>query len=257
MGGIKYLLKITLLAILVVASLVFFARQRGLSKSFAPFDHSLLKSPKPWFILSVPSNKILALENWKIPSTLLSSPHFKIQLNLGPARASADKAEWDRTFSVLDRILNFYPKHNFILNFQSDAPGVAAKILEYATQEALLPRILIASPSDGLLNDLRTKAPQAAFSCGQGTVTQILLLTSLFLEPVMKIKGDVVTMPGSLIGDSKVEARMRREIHRQQKLLLVSEPQSSVQAQSLLANGVDGIVSSNLDLLVTLLPLSQ
>lgn len=120
-------------------------------------------------------------------------------------------------------VIGRLPQNRMIVNFRGNRPGLveaAAKLIDEAKASD---RILIQSPEDGFLKDLREKKPLWLYGTSLAQVTQATMLASIGLEGLAPFRGDVVVMEASerehlmdRLSDSLIQ-----EIHRRKLKIFV------------------------------------
>lgn len=147
---------------------------------------------------------------------------------------------------TLAEVLERFPDRYFVLNFQDYREGIDEVIISTIEKANAGMRVLIASPEDGVLKDLRKKRPQWAFGTSQAQATVLLMLSELRLEAAAPINGDVFVGPtaqgASLFHLSEaIETELRRR-----KLRIVLGPAiDDDQARLWKEEGIEGIVTRN------------
>jgi glycerophosphoryl diester phosphodiesterase len=119
------------------------------------------------------------------------------------------------------------------------------KISQSVTDSKASQRILIQSPENGFLKDLRTAQPQWIFGTSQAQVTRLIMLSAIGLQAAAPLKSDVFVME-TRISDltlDRLTKSMIEEIHRR-KMKIYAGPGNSASLQQAINRGVDGLLSN-------------
>jgi glycerophosphoryl diester phosphodiesterase len=147
----------------------------------------------------------------------------------------------------LQDLLERFPDRRWILNFQDDRPELADGLIKLVEKLKLSDRILIASPEDGLLRDLREKKPMWLFGTSQAQVTRIKMLDSLGLAAVVPLQGDVFIFEASAQRPSlySLSVSLIEEIHRRKMKIIAGPVRDREELAKLSSQGIDGILLAN------------
>lgn len=147
---------------------------------------------------------------------------------------------------TLAEVLALFPDRYFVLNFQDYREGVDQLIIDTIEKANAGARVLVASPEEGVLKDMRKKRPQWAFGTSQAQATVLLMLSELRLEAAAPINGDVFVGPtaqgASLFHLSEA---IETELHRRKMKIMLGPAIDDEQAQAWKAEGIEGIVTRN------------
>ena len=145
---------------------------------------------------------------------------------------------------TLKELLAHFPERFFILNFQDYKAGLDERILAVIDEAKAGDRVLISSPEDGILRDLRARRPTWVFGTSQAQATVLLMLSELGLEAAAPIQGDVFVGP-SAQGASlfHLSDRIINEIHRRKMKIVLGPAVDGDQARQWRDEGLEGIVT--------------
>lgn len=147
---------------------------------------------------------------------------------------------------TLAEVLARFPDRFLILNFQDYRDGQDEVIIKAIDDARAGERVLVASPEEGVLKDLRKKRPKWAFGTSQAQATVLSMLAELRLEPAAPISGDVFVGPtakgASLFTLSEV---IRDELRRRKMKIILGPAADDAQARRWKDEGIEGIVTRN------------
>lgn len=146
---------------------------------------------------------------------------------------------------TLNEVLLRYPKRFFVLNFRDYQPGMSEKVAEALTPTQAAQRVLVMSPEDGFLRDMREKHPDWIFGTSQAQTTRMLMAAEFALEPLVTIRGDVfVAVPEENSTPYDLESGIIKELRRRKMKILIGPPLSKAELDAWRAAQVDGIITS-------------
>lgn len=173
----------------------------------------------------------LQLSNWKDIESLDAGFTFSTDGSTFPFRGKGLRIQ------KMSEVLAKFPSHFFVLNFRDYKEGLAEKIIKEIDDAKAGDRVLIASPEDGILRDLRELKAMWIFGTSQAQVTRMYMLQEFGLEAAVKVRGDVFVAPVAQGAERfRLTDQLMRELKRRK--LLVLAPQNEK-----LAEGPDGIVT--------------
>lgn len=144
---------------------------------------------------------------------------------------------------TLDQVLARYTSNRLILNFHANRPGMIEEVIKSVEKANASDRLLIQSPEDGFLRDLREAKPLWLYGTSQARVTQMLMLASIGLEATAPIKGDVFVMETEPRALWRISDDIISEVHRR-KMKIYAGPAGAQEAIQLRNRGVDGVLTS-------------
>lgn len=242
---------VSVIAILSLFTVFNYLRSQAQSKIYSSFSHTWLNSPRPWLIYragALPEGTEITAQLGQNISDW-SSKGWVIGFD-APMRSTRPVNDYGKEVLQLIRsIVQRYPQSYFVFNFDRHSPYLKEEIAKSWVDIEESQNFALSSREDGLIRELRQDHPAWAFVMGESTTTQIFMLASLLLEPLAKLKGDILRLPASMLREGQVNQRLLIEVHRQKKFVLVDLPPSAEQAQFWLSQGVDAISSDRTDLL--------
>lgn len=148
---------------------------------------------------------------------------------------------------LLEDLINFDSTRRFILNVVDYAPGADVILSEFVSKLKADDRIILHCEQDGLLSDLRKIEPMWLYGTSRAQVVQTLWLTTLGLEGISPLKGDVL-ITQYRAGETNQKAllltpELISEAHRRSMKVLVG-PVTKLEADELLELGVDGVITT-------------
>ncbi len=170
---------------------------------------------------------------------------------------------------TLVEFLRKFPTQKMILNFLNNRPGLDEKIKEAIDIEKASSRVLIQSPEEGLMRDLRNQKPDWIFGMSRARNTQLKMLASIGLGSLAALSGDIYISEygigrGTLqrsgtSSDSNVtphstvnimfSENIRAELLRRKLPFMIGPIQDKSLAESLVHDGASGIITKNVLLL--------
>jgi hypothetical protein len=146
---------------------------------------------------------------------------------------------------TLDQALEALGSHRLILNFHDNRPTSLQKISAAVEKAHAADRILVQSPEDGILKDLREAKPLWLFGTSLAQVTRLIMMSSIGLTGLSPLRGDVLVVESQAkehllerLSDSVISEIQRR------KMKIYAGPASAEESQSLWKRGVDGVLTS-------------
>lgn len=145
---------------------------------------------------------------------------------------------------TLRELLERYPKHRFVLDFHDYREGYDAKIIEAIDAAKAGDRILVQSAEDGVLKALREKKPEWLFGTSQARAVQLKMLSSIGLEPMAPLKGDVFVTDLKINHNEMLNNTMIAELKRRRMPIFAGPADTGDAARALLSRGVVGIITN-------------
>lgn len=153
---------------------------------------------------------------------------------------------------LLNHVLVGLPKHRLILNFRGNREGSVERFAKIVDETKIAERLLIQSPEDGFLKDLREARPLWLYGTSLAQVTRLIMLSSIGLGTLAPLKGDVLVVeaqnPKEHLLD-RLSDSIIAEAHRRQ-MRIYAGPATTEEALQLWSRGVDGIMSAQPDALI-------
>jgi glycerophosphoryl diester phosphodiesterase len=220
-----------------------------------PFAHPFLQTPSSRFIAyrgdsaDHPGNSLEALDaaaKTGLSTILWIDLHPQAD---GTIVAIVDSPKGNSDGSTLKELLEKFPDRKLILNFSGNKPGMIENIVSAVEATHASDRVLIQSPEDGLLRDLREKEPTWIFGTSQAQTTRMKMLASIWLAPVAPIKGDVYVVEWEKSGDASsdgqdhdVDDSIIEEAHRRHLKIFVGPVGNPEKARVFLKRGIDAVM---------------
>ncbi len=147
---------------------------------------------------------------------------------------------------TLETLLSLFPKHRFVLNFRDYRPGMDETVTRIIEAQSASSRVLITSPEDGFLRDLREKNPRWIFGTSRAEATRMRMMDSIGLAPVAKLRGDVFVLEaeGNRSALRLLSRSIVAEIHRRGMKVIAGPAQETSDFIHLREAGVDAILTS-------------
>lgn len=259
------------ISVLILTALTFvFLRSTGLSTNYEALDHPLLK--KEFFLIAKGGGSLgeaNTREFFKNTQKLSSDIFLKVDIMLTKdahlilfnSENLADLTNgtgFTQTNSLQDfkkihyknnqPILSLedyfieFPLANTVINIAESDPARIFGLLEIVNKYNKSKQIIFMSNFSEPLKYLRRESPRSLFSLAKTDLVQLNLLSSIFLEPLARIKSDFVISPLFLLKKKpSLDERILQEIKRR-KIKLILELDSEVPFW--LKNKYDGIMTT-------------
>jgi hypothetical protein len=228
-----------------------YLRNRGLSSQpQEPLNHAFLNQRFPVAVAYTPiENSHFAvrradLDAWvSLPDSIVLwipvESTFEGELFVRPLAEAAQDGK-----RPLADVLRRFPDRKMVLNFLDNRPGLVESIIRIVEETGVGDRILIQSTVDGLLRDLREKQPLWIFGTSRRQVTLAQMLSSIGLEPMSPIRGDVFVFESLPGRHENIPESVVREAKRRGLRVFAGPARSIAEAKALLDKGVDGILTT-------------
>ncbi len=242
----------TLVTLIVVAGGWFYLRARGLSEPIRPpLEHGFLKGPAFYVIAAPPPDDPKAVEFLSEVSKRSKDIVLWINLQAKQSRklllhTSATDPNQGLTLS---EVLTRFPDHRLVLNFSGNHEGMFEEIMKTVDDAKAGDRVLIQSPEDGLLRDLRDKKPLWLYGTSDAQIVRLKMLSALGLAATATLRGDVMILGQT--GAGRLQPKVApmdyvdtiQEAHRRRMKIFIpeNEKEKAVQLRNL---GADGVITS-------------
>lgn len=265
MSPVKVVIGVLLMLICVLFSLRF----HGLSQSYQAYDHPLVKWPRPWILAwggnveQGPSHTRLALrgvhsmENvilavnvemnadkhfYLVPQGFLRSAGAtsKKLIELSDEEVSRINLGQEEAPLRLEDALESYASKPLMLWINDNIENIDLRLQPILKKYSSRSQIIIHSEYDNVVKSIKKLLPQLLYGTGVGQRVRLLMLSSLWLEPIAPVDGDLLVSPLSTQGISVVSPKVRSEVERRQKVFILgplNTPEANSEALSLGADG--------------------
>lgn len=154
---------------------------------------------------------------------------------------------------TLEAVFERFPAYPMNIEMKQRAPAIAAPLCRLIRRFERQDAVLVASFHDDALDEFRARCPEVATSAGPGDIKRFVVADMLGLTALISPEYEAFQVPlswsgGPLITAARVAAAHARGIEVQ--AWTINDPEVMA---SLLAMGIDGILSDRVDLLSALL----
>ena len=245
--ALKHFALLSLACLIILGMAGLYVRQSALSEPIKePMSHPFLAEKTPLVIAhpgldakKEPGPRTFA-EAAKLPNHVVIWADIHLDLS---NRLVANQA--DGTTISLGQLLESQPTRRFVLNFTGNRPGMSDVIVGTLDDSKASDRILVQSPEDGLLKDLREERPKWIFGTSRQQTTIMTMLSSIGLEAAAPVRGDVYVAEWDKVrGKMDLPKRIVDEIHRRRLRVIAGPVDGKQAADELISKGVDGVLVS-------------
>ncbi len=226
-----------------------YARHKGLSNPIkTPLSHPITKGLSQGLYVAYPpaefnSNPRGLLSFLEFSAAL--SPRLVLWLDVRPlfdGRLVLARDEVDLNSAIrFDEALSRFPRHRLIVNVRGNRPSLLTETKAAIEKAGASDRILIQSPEEVFLKELRQERPLWLFGTSLAQNAQMIMLTTVGLESLSPIRGDVIVID-DLRALKRLNASAVTEARRRNLRIVAGPVQSKEEAQELRARGVDGVL---------------
>lgn len=153
---------------------------------------------------------------------------------------------------ALADVLERFPHHRLILNIRGHNPNLIANLISIIEGANASDRILVQSPEDGFLTDMRNEKPLWLYGSSLVRVTQLIMLSSIGLQSLAPLRGDVLVVESESVV-SRLSDRAIGEAVRRGSKIFAGPMKNKEQALEFHKRGVTGILISDPQLISELL----
>jgi hypothetical protein len=234
-------LKVTIGVLILCISALFSLRFYGLSQHVQAYDHPTMKIPTPWVIAwggdteVAPSHSRAALTSAsELDSVMLAvnirmnaeKHFFAIPEGFDVSNQSDDDVKKIALGKggepmSLETILQLYSATPILLWIGDNIENIDLRLEPIIRKRGNLGKIIIHSEFDNVVKSLKKLVPQLLYGTGVGQRIRMLMLSSLWLESVATVDGDVLISPLRERGVSSISTGLRDELVRRQKVLIL------------------------------------
>lgn len=153
----------------------------------------------------------------------------------------------------LEDVLRAFPEARFVVEIKPDDPGFAARVLQAIDAAGARGRVVVASFSDRVLEQVRRDAPGVLTSTGAGEALRMVIMVRLGLGGFWTPPGQVVQVPERQGILPVVTESLIRVLHRRGVPVHVWTVDDVASMRRLAALGVDGIITDYPDRMASVL----
>ncbi|MEY4615617.1 MAG: hypothetical protein RJB66_577 [Pseudomonadota bacterium] len=266
------IIKITFGVLILTICVLFTLRFYGLSQQFQAFEHPILSSPRPWILAfggsseEAPSHTIAALSDAAKDGFMLAvnvklnaNNHFYavpqgLELhNQGFARKFHELSDsevqkinlGDGTSPLeLEKILGAFPQVPLFLWIDDNIENIDLRLQPVLKKYGKGQNVLIHSEFDNVVGSIKKLLPEFLYGTGIGQRVRMLMLGSLWLEPIAPADGDFLLSPLSERGVSAVSEALKEEVNRRQKVFILGPLMTQSSVDKALEIGAAGYLTS-------------
>lgn len=249
--SLRYLFLVSILAIFFVFTVFRYLRSQAQNKVYSTFSHNWLNSSRPWLVLKLGTlPQVFPLDS-ALDSKLKGLAEKRwVAWFSAPLISTKPVNDYGKSsLQTIRQIVSSYPNNFFVFYFERHGPFLKDEMKTELAELEENQNFALASREDGFIRELRTEHPAWSFIMGESTTTQLFMLASLYLEPLTKLKGDIVLLPAAMSQDGQINKRILIEVHRQKKYVAMNDPANAEIAIKFLDEGADAIFSEDQELL--------
>lgn len=144
----------------------------------------------------------------------------------------------------LEEFLEEFGQTPLLLWVEDNIENVDLRLEPILKKYADKSNLLIHSEFDNVIKSLKKLLPTQLYGTGVGQRVRLLMLSSLWLEPVAAIEGDFLVTPLRDRGIKSISEEMKEELDRRQKLLILGPLKSPEENDEALSFGASGYISA-------------
>ena len=245
-SALKNLMIVIIASVICLVGAWIYVRNSSLANPVQrPHDHPFLSGEFPALVaygLVPPTafpEKKADLKKWAslpkstlvwLPISLSHDGDLQVKDMDGERRALAD-------------VLRLFPSQRLVLNFLDDRPDTVGRILKLIDESGAADRILIQSPIDRLLREVRKERPRWLFGTSQALMTRFKMMASIGLVAAVPIEGDVLVMEVLPKKLSDYPRAVIEEAHRRHLRVFAGPVSNEAEANELFALGADAVMT--------------
>jgi hypothetical protein len=263
MQALKVIIGVLILGISALSSLRFY----GLGQTFQVFDHPILKQPRPWIlawggdleaglshsrsalqaakklegvILAVNVEMTADKHFFVVPPGLAQQQQGQVLSQLRDGDVQALDLGGGQGPQRLEQFLIETAPMPVLLWIRDNIENIDLRLRPILERHANESRILIHSEYDNVVKSIKKLFPQFLYGTGVGQRVRLVMLSSLWLEPVAAIDGDLLISPLRERGVRVVNPALISEVERRQKLFIIgplNDSAANEQGVSIQASG--------------------
>lgn len=256
-AAIKSFLLMTGLVLIIAFFGWSYLRYRALSTPpKPPIEHAFLKELGEFSIIAYPdpahaSNLGFLEEAAKLSTSVILWINVRPRIEDGTLVLARDPKETPEA-PTLTEALERISQHRLIINVQGHRPGLIPNLISIIEKASASDRILIQSPEDGFLSEMRAERPLWLYGTSLAQVTQLIMLSSIGLQPVAPLRGDVLVVENEDVVGRLNDRALGEAIRRGMKIF-AGPMKNKEQATEFHKRGVNGVLISDPSLISELL----
>lgn len=209
MGPALRLIKISFVAIFVFGAILVGLRFLGLQQNFSSFSHPLLNFEKifiwpPESLEELRSSQFIEAHNLPLISCQFLNGSWRVHLK----NKSVD----------LKQVLNNSLKQNFVLKILSLEHKALSQLVRLLKSTSAIDRVIVTSSLAQINRELRKLAPQLIFLGHFKEISQLSVMSILFIEPLTSLQSDIYAFPFDKV---KIFSKEILEIQRRHKKIIL------------------------------------
>lgn len=150
---------------------------------------------------------------------------------------------------TLREVFEALPERRLVIEVKSDVRDIETKLVAVVKDFGAKDRVMIGSQVNSVLTRVRKLQSQWNYCAGYDEVLRVIMLLGVYLEPVATMAANAYMIPEK---DGRIEVfstRLRDEVHRRGKKVLIWTVNTEEDMRRLIAQGVDGLVTDRPSLL--------
>ncbi len=260
MNPVIRIIFITLSAISVMSATLLLLRHIGLSQNHRPLEPDFLKRAPLAFFKGgrsslYPSNSALAfksaldegglnmvhVQRTKDGHFILFEPKLLEQQTDGKGlifshtleqlkklnASYKNKSQRAASLMSLSEYIKRFGNKPFIINMIEQDPAKMHGLKELLIKHQLVEQIILHSPYTETLSYLRKELPRATFSINKHSLVKMLFFSSLYIEPLTPIKGDIVISPSHFFTKFLFSKNVLQELKRRNLKIILDKDLST------------------------------
>jgi hypothetical protein len=248
-SALKNLVLVTVLCLMCLAGTWLYFRNSSLAQPIKrAHDHAFLRGKFP---LSIAYGSVAPtafpdrhadLTNWPklSPDVAVWIP---VSLNL-----QGDLLVKDKTSGMkpLAEVIALFPGRRMVLSFLENRPDTAPRVLEIVDASKGEDRILIHSPIDRLVHELREQRPRWLFGTSAAVSTRLKMMSSIGLESAVPIDSDLLVIEQLPKRLAEISPAVVADAHRRNLRVIAGPVDTADEAKALFDLQVDGVMMTDL-----------